>query len=178
MKNHGKALILILVALVAVSVLAIAAVLLLRPGGSGTPAASASPTVHASGSAGGPTALPNPTSGPITFVRVTQWASLRSDPADPSAPELLSVSLTVVPGADLASGNLEFSFISAGSSAAASPAPAGSTPGPTFDPALRAAQSLVVSFLVPASVSGGTLVVSLPGGSELYRQQIGWIVTK
>ena len=81
-------------------------------------------------------------------------------------------------GLYLASGGLEFSFIPAGSSAAVPPAPASSAPVSTFNPTVLRAQSFSVSFPVPASVSSGTLVVSLSSGSELYRQQLGWIVSK
>jgi hypothetical protein len=177
MRNRSKALILALVVLVAVSALA-AGALLFRPGSLGAPAFSASPAARASWLSTRPPVSPNPTSGPVTFVRVTQWTSAESNPADASAPELISISLTVVPGEDLTSDSLEFGFIPAGSSAASSPAPADSAPLATLDPTLRQAQSVSVSFLVPTSVSSGTLVVSLLGGSELYRQQLGWIVTK
>lgn len=177
MKNRNRALILALAVLIAVSALAIVAWLIFRSTGPSGPATSSPSTAHASGPAT-PGSSAAHASGPATVVRVTQWTSVKSNPADSSAPILVSISLTVVPGTDLASGNLEFAFIPYGSSAVISPQLANPAPGPTFDPTSRLTQSFSVSFLMPTSVSSGTLVVSLPAGSELYRQQLSWIVPK
>ena len=111
--------------------------------------------------------VPPPSAGGQTFVRVNQLSVNPVSVSDKSAPVVLSVFVTVVPGADLGSGGVTFRLLlSDGSSSSGAPRSAPSDQ-----------QSYWVDFSIPSAASSGTLTVSAASDEKvLFSQALAWPV--
>jgi hypothetical protein len=126
-----------------------------------TPTSTGSPSLQPSYVA------PPPSAGGQTFVRVNQLSVNPVSVSDKSAPVVLSVFVTVVPGADLGSGGVTFRLLlSDGSSSSGAPRSAPSDQ-----------QSYWVDFSISSAASSGTLTVSAASGEKvLFSQALVWPV--
>jgi hypothetical protein len=130
------------------------------------------------GSRTGPLSMPTPSSGAVTLVAVNQLDVYGADTSTPDAPKKMTINVTVVPGADLASSNLVFTLYPAGGGASISPDVQSAPSGTTFNPSSAETQTFDISFSVPATIGAGTLVVNISsGGPELLRQSLFWMMS-
>jgi hypothetical protein len=167
------------VAILAIAVLvagALVVVAIMRLASGSTSSSSPSPK-SANATVTGPLSTPIPSAGAVTLVAVNQISVYAADASAPNAPKKTIINVTVVPGADFASGNLVFAFYPDGGGASIAPDVQSSPSGATFNPSSSGAQTFNVSFSVPATTFAGTFVVSLsPGGPELLRKPFSWMM--
>jgi len=169
------------IAALVVVALAVAAIVLLASGSASTSSSpgpsSSRPPGPSNGSVTRPSPSPIPTAGAVTLVTINQLSTYGADISAPNAPKKTIINVTVVPGADFASGNLVFTFYPDGGGASISPDAQSSPSAATFNPSSSGPQTFDVSFSVPATTFAGSFVVNLsPGGPELLRQHFSWMM--